>query len=94
MVLSSKARVRLLKGAVWFLGLSPLAWGFYRAFLGDGFGANPIEEIEHFTGDTTLIVLLTVLSITPLRRRPTLMFNGYGEQVAGLYARMDLRKWY
>jgi sulfoxide reductase catalytic subunit YedY len=26
------------------------------------------------------------------RRRPTLMFNGYGEQVASLYAGMDLRK--
>ncbi|MFZ0640169.1 MAG: protein-methionine-sulfoxide reductase catalytic subunit MsrP [Candidatus Acidiferrales bacterium] len=25
-------------------------------------------------------------------RRPTLMFNGYGEQVAGLYTGMDLRK--
>jgi len=28
------------------------------------------------------------------RRRPTLMFNGYGEQVAGLYTGMDLRKFY
>jgi methionine sulfoxide reductase catalytic subunit len=27
-----------------------------------------------------------------LFRRPTLMFNGYGEQVASLYAGMDLRK--
>ena len=26
------------------------------------------------------------------RRRPTLMFNGYADQVAGLYAGMDLRK--
>ena len=26
------------------------------------------------------------------RRRPTLMFNGYGEQVAALYAGMDLRR--
>jgi sulfoxide reductase catalytic subunit YedY len=26
--------------------------------------------------------------------RPTLMFNGYGDQVAGLYAGMDLRKFY
>jgi len=26
--------------------------------------------------------------------RPTLMFNGYGEQVASLYAGMDLRKYY
>src|SRR5690606_12601331 len=27
-------------------------------------------------------------------RRDTLMFNGYGEQVASLYAGMDLRKYY
>ena len=27
-------------------------------------------------------------------RRPTLMFNGYGEQVASMYAGMDLRKYY
>ena len=29
-----------------------------------------------------------------LRRRPTQMFNGYGEQVASLYAGMDLKKNY
>jgi sulfoxide reductase catalytic subunit YedY len=29
-----------------------------------------------------------------LFKRPTLPFNGYGEQVASLYAGMDLRKWY
>lgn len=28
------------------------------------------------------------------KRRPTLMFNGYAEQVAGLYSSMDLRKFY
>jgi len=28
------------------------------------------------------------------RRRPTLMFNGYGEQVASLYAGMDLKRYY
>jgi sulfoxide reductase catalytic subunit YedY len=28
------------------------------------------------------------------RKRPTLMFNGYGEQVAGLYTGMDLEKYY
>ena len=27
-------------------------------------------------------------------RRPTLMFNGYGDQVAGLYTGMDLKKNY
>jgi methionine sulfoxide reductase catalytic subunit len=29
-----------------------------------------------------------------LRQRPTEMFNGYAEQVAHLYAGMDLRRWY
>jgi sulfoxide reductase catalytic subunit YedY len=28
------------------------------------------------------------------KNRPTLMFNGYGDQVASLYAGMDLRKYY
>jgi sulfoxide reductase catalytic subunit YedY len=27
-------------------------------------------------------------------RRPTLMFNGYGDRVASLYAGMDLKKYY
>ncbi|MEZ5318687.1 MAG: protein-methionine-sulfoxide reductase catalytic subunit MsrP [Vicinamibacterales bacterium] len=29
-----------------------------------------------------------------LKNKPTLMFNGYGDQVASLYAGMDLRKYY
>ena len=33
-----------------------------------GLGANPIEFITHSTGDWTLILILTTLSITPLRR--------------------------
>ena len=32
--------------------------------------------------------------IGELSRRPTLMFNGYGDQVASLYAGMDLKKYY
>ncbi len=32
--------------------------------------------------------------IGELFRRETLMFNGYAEEVAGLYEGMDLRKWY
>jgi sulfoxide reductase catalytic subunit YedY len=31
---------------------------------------------------------------SPFMNRPTLMFNGYGDQVASLYAGMDLRKFY
>jgi sulfoxide reductase catalytic subunit YedY len=32
--------------------------------------------------------------IGEFRRRATLMFNGYGDQVASLYSGMDLRKWF
>ena len=32
--------------------------------------------------------------IGELSRRPTLMFNGYGDQVASMYAGMDLKKYY
>src|SRR5262249_25739524 len=32
--------------------------------------------------------------IGEFRRRPTLMFNGYADQVAALYAGMDLKKYY
>ncbi|MGL5554244.1 MAG: protein-methionine-sulfoxide reductase catalytic subunit MsrP, partial [Aeromonas veronii] len=28
------------------------------------------------------------------KRQPTLMFNGYGDEVASLYQGMDLRQWY
>jgi sulfoxide reductase catalytic subunit YedY len=31
---------------------------------------------------------------SPFKNHPTLMFNGYGDQVASLYAGMDLRKFY
>ena len=34
------------------------------------------------------------LGIVVPARRPTLMFNGYGDQVASLYAGMDLKKYY
>ncbi len=31
-------------------------------------GANPAEKLEHFTGTTTLVMLLLSLAVTPLRR--------------------------
>lgn len=33
-----------------------------------GLGANPIEEITHRTGVTTLVLLLLTLAVTPVRR--------------------------
>ena len=60
-------RRRLTKTIIFLAALIPLARLGWKAFH-DGLGANPIEVITHSTGDWTLILVLTTLSITPLRR--------------------------
>ncbi|MBI3645580.1 MAG: sulfoxide reductase heme-binding subunit YedZ [Acidobacteriales bacterium] len=60
-------KLRLTKIAVFLGGLVPLGRLAWKAFH-DGLGANPIEVITHSTGDWTLILILTTLSITPLRK--------------------------
>jgi sulfoxide reductase heme-binding subunit YedZ len=55
------------KVAIFLLCLSPLEFFAYRA-LHEGLTANPVEFIQHFTGDWTLRFLLITLSITPLRK--------------------------
>jgi len=47
--------------------LSPLVFLASRAYHGR-LTANPIEFIQHFTGDWTLRYLLITLSVTPLRK--------------------------
>jgi methionine sulfoxide reductase heme-binding subunit len=61
------SRLRLTKLALFLAALIPLARLGWKA-LHDGLGANPIEVITHSTGDWTLILVLTTLSITPLRQ--------------------------
>ncbi len=58
---------RVVRPAVIVAGIIPLAV-LVRRFVADDFGANPAEEIEHFTGMTTLATLLLTLTVTPLRR--------------------------
>jgi methionine sulfoxide reductase heme-binding subunit len=56
-----------LKPAVFLACLVPLAqlaYGFYA----DNLTANPIEYITRFTGSWALIILITSLAVTPLRR--------------------------
>jgi sulfoxide reductase heme-binding subunit YedZ len=60
-------KLRFTKIAIFLATLIPLARLVWKAFH-DGLGANPIEFITHSTGDWTLILVLTTLSITPLRR--------------------------
>ena len=54
-----------------------------------GFYSNVNPEVSHPRWSQA-----TERRIGELRRRPTLMFNGYGEQVASLYQGMDLRTHY
>ena len=58
---------RWSKIVVFLLCLSPLVYLGLRAYHGE-LTANPVEFIQHFTGDWTLRFLLITLGITPLRR--------------------------
>ncbi len=60
-------RLRLTKALIFLAAFIPLARLVWKA-LHDGLGANPIEVITHSTGDWTLILVLTTLLISPLRR--------------------------
>jgi len=60
-------KLRVIKVLIFFAGLIPLARLAWKAFH-QGLGANPVEVITHSTGDWTLILILTTLSITPLRK--------------------------
>jgi len=63
--------------------LQPQEYGFY---------ANVNPEVDHprWSQATERRIGDGLLA----RRRPTLMFNGYAEHVAGLYAGMDLARYY
>jgi sulfoxide reductase catalytic subunit YedY len=54
-----------------------------------GFYSNVNPEVDHPRWSQS-----TERRIGEFRRRKTLMFNGYGDQVAKLYAGMDLKKYY
>jgi sulfoxide reductase catalytic subunit YedY len=54
-----------------------------------GFYANVNPDVPHPRWSQA-----TERRIGEFSRRPTLPFNGYAEQVAHLYAGMDLRRWY
>ena len=55
------------KAAAFFACFGPLAWLGWRAY-NVRLTANPVEFVQHFTGDWTLRFLLITLSITPLRK--------------------------
>jgi len=52
--------------AAWALGIIPLLFAVKWTFQ-SRLGANPVEFLEHYTGDWTLRLLLATLTMTPFR---------------------------
>jgi sulfoxide reductase catalytic subunit YedY len=80
--IKSIVRIRLVEDMprnTWHL-LAPNEYGFY---------ANVNPEVDHPRWSQA-----RERRIGEFRRRPTLPFNGYAEEVASLYEGMDLRKWF
>lgn len=78
-------RNRILKPIVFIAALVPLALLVAGALQGT-LGANPIEKITHRTGLWTLILLLTTLAITPLRRITGIQWVIQYRRMIGLFA--------
>ncbi|VUD66486.1 Protein-methionine-sulfoxide reductase catalytic subunit MsrP [Thalassocella blandensis] len=65
--------------------LAPQEYGFY---------ANVNPEVDHPRWSQASERFIGAGSGLQAERKPTLMFNGYGEEVASLYSGMNLRKYY
>ncbi len=74
-----------MKTAAWIACLAPLGRLAYKGFHG-GLGANPIEFVTLSTGQTTLVLLLVTLAITPLRRITGLAWPTRFRRLTGLFA--------
>jgi sulfoxide reductase catalytic subunit YedY len=68
--------------------MPPTAWN-KAASMEYGFYSNVNPEVDHPRWSQA-----SERRIGEIKKRPTLMFNGYGDQVASLYSGMDLRKWF
>ncbi len=65
--MNRKRQVLLLKLSTWTLALSPLSWLVWLTFTRQ-LGVDGVDTLLHKLGDFALIILLTALAITPLRR--------------------------
>jgi sulfoxide reductase heme-binding subunit YedZ len=73
------------KAGVHLLALLPFGWLAWRVW-NDALGADPVQEITHFTGDWTLRLLLAALAVTPLRRVTGWTVLARFRRLVGLYA--------
>ncbi|MCF8962411.1 protein-methionine-sulfoxide reductase catalytic subunit MsrP [Providencia rettgeri] len=59
-----------------------------------GFFANVNPDVSHPRWSQATERFIVAGGLGQVTRQPTLLFNGYGEQVASLYQGMDLRRYY
>jgi sulfoxide reductase catalytic subunit YedY len=80
--IKSIVRIRFLEDmpATSWATSAPREYGFY---------ANVNPEVDHPRWSQA-----RERRLGEFRRRPTMMFNGYADQVASLYEGMDLRRWF
>ncbi|WP_216081895.1 protein-methionine-sulfoxide reductase heme-binding subunit MsrQ [Citrobacter sp. MGH 55] len=83
MRLSAK-QITWLKVALHLAGLLPFLWLFW-AINNGGLSADPVKDIQHFTGRTALKFLLAALLVTPLAR--------YAKQPLLIHTRRLLGLW-
>lgn len=83
--MSPRAARRAARSAVFLACLLPLARLADRAFTG-GLGAEPIREVELFTGTWTLTLLTITLAVTPVRRVTGWNWLGGYRRMLGLFA--------
>lgn len=62
-----KRAIQILWWLTFIACLMPLTWLGLRAYHGQ-LGADPVQEITHFTGNWALRLLLACLGVTPIRR--------------------------
>lgn len=63
-----RRQLLLLRIVAWVGAGAPLVWMAYRILLGDGLGADPTQELTHWSGFTAITILLVSLAVTPVRR--------------------------
>lgn len=66
--MTTKRQLLILRLVAWAGASAPLLWMAYRILLGDGLGADPTQELTHWSGFTALTLLLVSLAVTPVRR--------------------------
>jgi len=66
--MTAKRQLLLVRLLAWTGASAPLVWMAYRILLGEGLGADPTQELTHWSGFTAVVLLIVGLAVTPVRR--------------------------